>query len=633
MAARFNAWRLVALQIAAILSCLPQGFATAPRFSHDINGNQVSQQAVALTNPSIVTQPKNVLLQPGATARFHVVASGPGALNYQWRHNGTNIVNATNDTLAIAGLSTTLTNYGQYTVVVSNSAGSVTSAGATVFPDTDADNLADALERLNFTNLTQDAWDDFDGDGVSNYDEFSYDSSAVVVNHYLTNAATWFLYNLNAPTAPLIFRWPNFPTTNFFAISRNGPFAVSGAPSGVAADANTGVLSGSPLRTGQFNATLTAQTAFGPASTQLQIFVPEVTGWGQSNQDQQNVPQALTNVLAVAAGGSHSLALRSDGRVAAWGGGWSGQTNVPATLSNAVAVSAGESHSLALRADGTVAAWGSGWSGQTNVPATLSNAVAVSAGGSHNLALRADGRVVAWGRNSEGQTNVPVDLVNVVAVAAGGSHSLALRVNGTVAAWGSGWNGQTNVPPNLTNAVAVAAGGSHSLALRADGRVVAWGRNLEGQTNVPTTLSNVVAVMAGESHSLALRADGVVIGWGSNGSGEAAQRSGMGAIAAGSDFSLGLADLPNVGGTMVTVPRFALGYAGFGFRLRVDAKGVGHTFSATGLPPGLSINATTGLISGIPTRTGTFDATVRASGTSGQAERLVRVVVLGRVSL
>ena len=232
-----------------------------------------------------------------------------------------------------------------------------------------------------------------------------------------------------------------------------------------------------------------------------------VAGWGYNGNGQTNVPVGLSNVVAVAAGGNHSLALKSDGTVNSWGYNNYGQTSVPVDLTNAVAVAGGENHSLALMSDGTVAAWGDISSGQTIVPVGLSNVVAVAAGGSHSLALKSDGTVVAWGATNNGQTKVPVGLRNVVAVAAGGFHSLALQSNGTVAAWGSTNNGQTKVPVGLSNVVAVAAGVSNSLALKSDGTVVAWGANGSGQTNVPVGLSNVVAVAEGWYHSLALVAN------------------------------------------------------------------------------------------------------------------------------
>ena len=244
-----------------------------------------------------------------------------------------------------------------------------------------------------------------------------------------------------------------------------------------------------------------------------------VVAWGDNSYGQTNMPGGLTNIVAVAGGGSHSLALRSDGKVVAWGYNQYGQTNVPPALDKIVAVAGGTSHSLALRNDGTVAAWGQNTSGQTNVPAGLGGVVAVAAGGSHSLALQGDGTVVAWGNNYYGQS-MPAGLVGVVAIAAGGSHSLALRSDGKVVAWGSNTNGQTAVPANLSNVVAIAAGNNHSLALRNDGSVVAWGLNSSGQTNVPSGLSGVATVAAGGSHSLALRSDGRVVAWGNNSDGQ-----------------------------------------------------------------------------------------------------------------
>jgi putative Ig domain-containing protein len=50
-----------------------------------------------------------------------------------------------------------------------------------------------------------------------------------------------------------------------------------------------------------------------------------------------------------------------------------------------------------------------------------------------------------------------------------------------------------------------------------------------------------------------------------------------------------------------------------------SATGQTLTYSATGLPRGLSINSSTGLISGTPTRTGTSSVTVTATDTTGAA--------------
>jgi hypothetical protein len=141
---------------------------------------------------------------------------------------------------------------------------------------------------------------------------------------------------------------------------------------------------------------------------------------------QTDVPIGLNGVVAIAAGWSHSLALKSDGTVVAWGDNSAGQTNVPAGLTGVVAIAAGAGHSLALKSDGTVIAWGDNYWGESAVPAGLSGVVAIAAGWSHSLALKSDGTVVAWGDNSSGQTNVPAGLNGVVAIAAGYGFNLAL---------------------------------------------------------------------------------------------------------------------------------------------------------------------------------------------------------------
>jgi hypothetical protein len=80
--------------------------------------------------PSITTQPASQTVDSGANVTFTVAASGTAPLSYQWRKNGGIIAGATGASLALSSVSTT--DAGNYTVQVSNSAGSVTSATATL---------------------------------------------------------------------------------------------------------------------------------------------------------------------------------------------------------------------------------------------------------------------------------------------------------------------------------------------------------------------------------------------------------------------------------------------------------------------------------------------------------------------
>ena len=209
--------------------------------------------------------------------------------------------------------------------------------------------------------------------------------------------------------------------------------------------------------------------------------------------------------------------------VIAWGDNSEGQTRVP-SLENVIAVAAGAEHSLALTSAGTVVAWGDNTSGQSTVPTVptgaLTGVTQIAAGFNHNVVRMSDGTLLAWGASGYGQTTIPDGITTATKVAAGSLHSLALLQNGTVVAWGDTTFGRSNVPDSLTGVTAIAAGESHSLALSA-GTVVAWGSNAAGQTTVPAAaLSGITAIAAGWNHSLALKSDGTVLAWGLNTGGQ-----------------------------------------------------------------------------------------------------------------
>jgi alpha-tubulin suppressor-like RCC1 family protein len=272
-----------------------------------------------------------------------------------------------------------------------------------------------------------------------------------------------------------------------------------------------------------------ASNAFGKIFGAPVLFTTgqRITAWGYNNSGQTIIPGGLSNVVAVAAGGFHSLALNVDGTVIAWGQNGYGQASVPAGLSNVVALAAGNYHSLALKQDGTVAGWGQ--APNASVPAGLSNVMAISAGESSSLALKSDGTVVFWGDDPYTKA-VPRTLGNVVALATGmaSAHWLVVTVDGRLATWGDVGNGAVSqygtnpayLPWQSTNVVGVAVGGWHCLALKADGTVASWGYGTTALFNVPVS-SNGIAVSAGglsgpPAFNLVLDSLGKIVAWGDN---------------------------------------------------------------------------------------------------------------------
>lgn len=92
-------------------------------------GSTISDRAIIsaapIYPPAIQKQPGSLTVVPGDFAAFNVAASGTQPLSYQWRLNGVDISGATTDTYTNDSVNPG--DYGNYTVVVSNGAGSVES--------------------------------------------------------------------------------------------------------------------------------------------------------------------------------------------------------------------------------------------------------------------------------------------------------------------------------------------------------------------------------------------------------------------------------------------------------------------------------------------------------------------------
>jgi uncharacterized repeat protein (TIGR01451 family) len=307
-----------------------------------------------------------------------------------------------------------------------------------------------------------------------------------------------------------------------------------------------------------------------------------VWGWGDNHSGQlydgtqdetRNLPAPinhLTDVTAVAAGTGFGLALKADGNVWAWGDNTSGQlgtADVPAAqknapvqvkaLSNVKAIAAGGSHALALKTDGTLWAWGANGGGQLGVGArddnphfvplfVASGVNAIAAGVGHTYFVKTDGTLWVCGYNFSGLAGQPntvshvatptkmEGLSNVASVFSSENSTFAVKTDGTLWAWGDdtygqlgrgATGGQHNAVPaqvtGITNVVSVAAGYTYVYAATADGGLWRWGTN--SGSLAPSQVAGfplTTQVAAGTQHAAALLSATTVRGWGANDQGQ-----------------------------------------------------------------------------------------------------------------
>jgi len=235
------------------------------------------------------------------------------------------------------------------------------------------------------------------------------------------------------------------------------------------------------------------------------------------------VPGLPANIIAIAAGYKHTLALTDDGHIYAWGANFYGQIGngnvadqfAPVLLDDAVtntslpggrtavAIGAGDGHSLAIASDGTVWAWGNGQFGRLG---NGTNDAVISA-------LDANAQVML-GANAPLNVDTQDGGGSIAPQIVGGyEHSLVLTKAGTVYAFGRnidgrlGIGGATDAEATTTKAYAtkvampsgvtvkqIAAGDRHSVALSTAGDVYTWGMGESGQLGQPGWNANPVVL-------------------------------------------------------------------------------------------------------------------------------------------
>ncbi len=241
----------------------------------------------------------------------------------------------------------------------------------------------------------------------------------------------------------------------------------------------------------------------------------------------------LKNIIKIAVGTNHVLALTKDGEVYAWGDNKYGQLGTndkdsrtyatkvvgeggSSTLKRIVDISAGETGSSAINEDGWVYVWGNGTNGEngngtttsniTPTKTTINKGISISTGAGHNVALGQSGKVYTWGKNGNGElgignttNNTTVSSVTkrITEISASGHETLLKDVDKKLYACGQNNVGQLGIETsgNITelsevtlpeetreNAIKYIKAGTTSTAiLLADGAVYTTGANTNGE--------------------------------------------------------------------------------------------------------------------------------------------------------
>ncbi|WP_291715946.1 putative Ig domain-containing protein [Limnobacter sp. CACIAM 66H1] len=343
-------------------------------------------------------------------------------------------------------------------------------------------------------------------------------------------------------------------------------------PAGLALDATTGAVAGTPTTKTTSPASFTVLASYKGSDGQA-VYTIEVGG-------------VVLNVRELSAGQKHTCAITDVGGVKCWGDNTYGQLGDNSTVqrltpvdvaglgSEVASIAAGGYSTCAVTTSGSAKCWGRNNYGQLGINSTTtqsntpedviglgSGVASISVGEYHACAVITPGAAKCWGYNVQGQLGdnsktrrlSPVDVVGldfgVESISAGSNHTCVLMTSGAAKCWGYNYYGQlgdnsttARLTPvavvGLTSGVVnVEAGSYHTCAVMTSGVAKCWGLNTSGQLGDNSTAqrltpvgvdgldSGVATIAAGAQNTCVVTISGAAKCWGENGAGQLGNNS------------------------------------------------------------------------------------------------------------
>lgn len=422
--------------------------------------------------------------------------------------------------------------------------------------------------------------------------------------------------NISAPPAPVITSATTASGNGGQAFSyqitaNNLPssFGVTGTlPNGVSLNTSTGVISGTPTQTGSFPVTLHATNSAGTGNQALTITINTVTPFITSSTTASGTGgqafsyQITANNLPASFGvtGTLPAGLGLNTATGVISGTPTELGSFPVTIHATNAAGTGnQALTITVAAVAPVITSGTtagGTGGQpfsyqitaNNLPSSYGVTGALPAG----VSINTSSGLISGTPTSTGSFPVTISATN-----ASGSGTQALTITITL------------VSPSVTSAASASGTGGQAFSYQITADNLPSSYSVSGTLPAGVSVNTTTGLISGtptESGSFPVTVN-------------AHNAAGPGSRAV--TITIGLV------APAITSAASASGTSGQAFSYQITAGNLPASFGASGLPPGVAVNAGTGLVSGTPSVGGTFNATVSATNAAGTGSQALTITL------